>query len=187
MTTRHVFRPAAALALGLFLAAGPGLTAPARAAAPTAEAKTAARTVLRTFLKCWETGDRATFASLLHPELVFGYPGGRLTRETLLQTFDAYQKQKRDIRIYFGELFVSDGTKHFLNYQFAATDRESGKRFAVGTGVVCEMKDGKISAFREYWDTGVPEQQKAGELPLDEGKTVTPWPESVWLRPDRIN
>jgi ketosteroid isomerase-like protein len=178
-------RPAAwksaALAVALLLPTFAG------AAAPTPEAKAATRATLHSFLKCWETGDRATFAGLLHANLVFAYPGGRFNREALLRVFDDYQKQKRDIRIYLGDMFVSDGVKHILNYQFAATDRASGKRFAVGTGVICQFTDGKISAFREYWDTGVPEQQKAGELPLDEGAPVTPWPSTVWLRPDRIN
>lgn len=170
--------------LGLFVACLSAVLT--LAAAPTAEEKAATRQIIQKFLKCWETGDHATFSALLHPDLVFGYPGGRFNREGLIKTFDDYQKQKKDIKIYFGDLFVSDGAKHVINYQFAATDRESGKRFAVGTGVICEFKDSKIIAFREYWDASVPEDQKAGELPLDEGK-VAPWPISVWLRADTIN
>ena len=171
--------------LSILCLAATGVTVPIHAAT-TPETKVAARGSIEKFLKCWETGDRVTFAAMLHPDLVFGYPGGRFNRESLLQTFDRYQKQKKDIRIYFGDKFVSDGSKHILNYQFAATDRSTGKRFAVGTAIICQMTDGKFIAFREYWDTGVPEQQKAGELPLDEGQ-VSPWPMSVWLRADEIN
>ncbi|MFO1446832.1 MAG: nuclear transport factor 2 family protein [Opitutaceae bacterium] len=156
---------------------------PVRAASPEHEA---VRTLVQRFLKCWETGDVATFESLLHPQLSFGYPGGRMDRATLVATFKEYQAAKKDIRIYFGDAFISDGKKHCINYQFAATDRASGKRFAVGTGVMCELSEGKIIGFREYWDTRVAEAQKIGELPLDEG-VVTPWPGSVWLRKETIN
>lgn len=148
--------------------------------------KAAAQDTIKRFLKCWETGDRATFTSLIHPKIVFGYPGGRFDQAGLLKTFDTYLTQKKDIKIYFGDLFVSDGKKHIFIYQFAATDRATNQRFATGTGVIFEIVEGKIIALREYWDTGVPEKQKTGELPLDEG-VVSPWPISVWLRPDEIN
>ena len=160
--------------------------APAVPAAPSAAEKEASRVLIQTFLKCWESGDAATFASLLHPDLVFGYPGGRMGRDALVSLFSEYRRAKKDIKIYFGDVFISDGKKHCINYQFAATDRASGRRFAVGTGVMCELADGKIIGFREYWDTRIPEAQKQGELPLDEG-VVTPWPASVWLRKETIN
>lgn len=171
------------LAAGLLLATG--LCTPL-AAAPSPAEKAATRATIEKFLKCWETGDQATFASLLHPDVVFGYPGGRFNYDGLVKTFAAYHQQKHDIKIYFSEKFVSDGKKSVLPYQFAATDNATGKRFAVGTAAICEFKDGKIIAFREYWDTSVPEDQKSGALPLDEG-SVSPWPISVWLRADTIN
>jgi len=170
------------LAIGVLLA-GSAVSPVALAASAD---KAAIRATIEKFLKCWETNDAATFGSLLHPDLVFGYPGGRFNRDGLLKTFEEYHRQKHDIKIYLGDKFVSDGKKHVLIYQFAATDNATGKRFAVGTAVICELKDGKFVAFREYWDTSVAEDQKAGELPLDEG-TPTPWPVSVWLRPDTIN
>jgi len=176
---RKIVRGGVLSALLVLLAATSGWAA-------AATEKAVAQETLRRFLKCWETGDRETFAALLHPRLVFGYPGGRLTRDGLIQTFDTYQTQKKEIKIYFGDLSVSDGKHYIANYQFAATDRVTGKRFAVGTGAICELSEGKIVALREYWDAGVSEQQKEGLLPLDEGK-VSPWPMSVWLRPEEIN
>jgi ketosteroid isomerase-like protein len=145
-----------------------------------------AKALYSRFLKAWETGDVGAFSACLHPALVFKYPGGVLSKDELVATFTAYQKDKKDIKIYFGDFFISEGTKHFIAYQFAATDRATEKRFAVGTGVAGEIKDGQIIAFREYWDAEVAEKQKAGELPLDEGK-VAPWPASVWLRFDTID
>ncbi len=155
-------------------------SAPARAADPAAQA------VYTKFLKAWESGDAEAFAACLHPDLVFKYPGGVLSRDELVATFKTYQTEKKDIKIYLADFFVSDGARHFTAYQFAATDRATEKRFAVGTGVAGEIKDGLIVAFREYWDSEVAQRQKADELPLDEG-TVLPWPASVWLRFDTID
>jgi len=152
----------------------------ARAAEPAAQA------LYSKFLKSWETGDAETFAACLHPDIVFKYPGGVLGRDQLVATFKSYHKEKKDIKIYLADFFVSDKAKHFTAYQFAATDRATGKRFAVGTGVAGEIKDGLIIAFREYWDAEVAQRQKAGELPLDEGD-VLPWPSSIWLRFDTID
>lgn len=157
------------------------------AAAPAARAVDPdARAVYTRFLKSWETGDEKTFAACLHPKVVFKYPGGVLNREELIATFKAYQTEKKDIKIYLADFFVSDGRRHRTAYQFAATDRATGKRFAVGTGVAGEVEDGLITVFREYWDSEVAQRQKAGELPLDEG-SVLPWPSSVWLRFDTID
>lgn len=146
----------------------------------------AAKELYSKFLKSWETGDADAFASCLHPDLAFKYPGGVLGRDELISTFKTYQAEKTAIKIYLADFFVSQGTRHFTAYQFAATDRASGKRFAVGTGVAGEIKDGLIVSFKEYWDSEVPQRQKAGELPLDEG-SVLPWPSSVWLRFETID
>jgi ketosteroid isomerase-like protein len=168
---------------------GPGLLTlllclPGAAAAAVSKAE--ATDIIQTFLKSWETGDAETFASLLHDEVLFAYPGGRFGKEELIDTFTAYQTAKTDIRIYFWDNVISDGETHVTAYQFAATDVATGERFAVGTGVVCRIVDGQIALFKEYYDNTVAPAQKAGELPLDEGR-VTPWPASIWLRPDTID
>lgn len=153
-----------------------------RAATDRGEAKA----LIQGFLSSWETGDAETFAASLHPDLVFAYPGGRLNRDEVIALFDSYQQEKTAIKIYFADYFITDGETHVTAYQFAATDRESEKRFAVGTGVVCRIADGKIVLFKEYWDSELAPRQQAGQLPLDEG-IVTPWPASVLLRPDTID
>jgi len=175
------------LCLGLLLAGvGPGhLRADPPTLPPVAKAEAAG--IVHRFLKCWETGDQATFAGLLDDKVVFGYPGGRFGKAELVQTFGDYQRQKKDIKIYFSDFFVSDGQRHVTSYQFAATDRTTGLRFAVGTGVICKIEGGKIIEFKEYWDSEVAGRQKLGELPLDEGQVIAPWPSSVLLRAEKIN
>ncbi len=144
------------------------------------------RTLVERFLKCWESGDRQTFATLLHADVEFAYPGDRLGKSELIAVFEDYQRRKQNIRIYFWDEFFIDGDKFAFAYQFAATDRATGKRQAVGTGVVGRIEDGKIVLFKEYYDEQVAELQYQGKLPLDEGQ-VSPWPASVWLRPETID
>jgi len=78
------------------------------------------------------------------------------------------------------------GDRFATAYQFAATDRATGKRQAVGTGVTGIIENGKILLFKEYYDEEVAPRQYDEELPLDEG-IVTPWPASIWLRPETID
>lgn len=144
------------------------------------------RELVHGFLESWETGDVQTFAAAVHDDVVFAYPGDRLDRAGLIAMFERYQTEKRDIRIYLGDEFFVDGDRFALGYQFAATDVESGKRQAVGTGVVGRIEEGRIILFKEYYDEHVATLQYAGELPLDEGR-VAPWPASIWLRPETID
>ena len=144
------------------------------------------RAIVERFLKSWETNDAAAFAAALHADVEFAYPGDRLGKQELLDLFAAYQQEKQDIRIYFWDEFFVAGDRFALAYQFAATDRGSGKRQAVGTGVVGRLKDGKIILFKEYYDESVAELQYQGKLPLDEGE-VAPWPARIWLRPETID
>ena len=153
------------------------------AASPT---KAEAKGLIHGFLSAWESGDADAFAAVLHPDVVFAYPGGRLDYEALTALFTSYQQEKTDIKIYFADFLISDGDRFVTAYQFAATDVESAQRFAVGTGIVCRFADGKLIEVKEYWDSQLPALQKSGELPLDEG-VVAPWPDSIWLRPETID
>ncbi len=155
-----------------------------------AETREQAQTIVQTLLRCWQSNDFRTFASLLGEDALFAYPGGRLNKAQLLDLFKAYHQEKRDIRVYFWDQFFVSGPKFFTAYQFAATDVKSGKRQAVGTGVAGELRNGKIVLLKEYYDGEVAVHQYDGTLPLDEGivtPLVTPWPARVWLRPDLVN
>ena len=142
--------------------------------------------IVHSFLKCWESNDILTFENLLHDSVLFAYPGDRLNKEELVDLFRGYQQEKEEIKIYLWETFLSSGNKFATAYQFAATDILTNKRQAVGTGIIGEIQDGKIILLKEYYDESVATLQYQGKLPLDEGK-VTPWPSSIWLRPETID
>ena len=122
----------------------------------------------------------------MHEDILFAYPGDRLGKAETMAMFKEFQAEKRDIKIYFWDQLILDNNRFATSYQFAATDIQTGKRQAVGTGVVGELKDGKIILFKEYYDEEVAILQYDNQLPLDEG-IVCPWPASVWLKPETID
>lgn len=144
-----------------------------------------AEALLRRTVSCWATGDITTFAGAFADDAEFVYTGGRFTKTELVRAFHDCQRQKRDVRVYFGQ-FVVEGDRFAFEYQFAATDRATGRRQAVGTGVIGELSDGRIARYHEFWDEGIALQQLAGTLPLDEGR-VSPAPASLKMQADRIN
>lgn len=158
-------------------------TAPAGAAGPMPRAELVAL-VTRT-LKAWEARDAAIFTSAFTADAVWAYPGGSISRPAFDGTFKDLLARKRDIRIYVGD-FIVQGDEFAVQYQFAATDQATGKRWAVGTGVRGTIRDGRISVIKEYWDEHIPVGQLAGGLPLDEGQAF-PAPASVIMTGERIN
>ncbi len=136
-------------------------------------------------LKSWEAGDAAAFTSAFTDDAVWAYPGGRIRRGAFADTFSGLCARKRDIRIYVGD-FIVQGAEFAVQYQFAATDRKTGKRWAVGTGVRGTIRDGRIAVFKEYWDEHIPVGQLASAMPLDEGE-IFPAPASVIMTGERIN
>jgi ketosteroid isomerase-like protein len=136
-------------------------------------------------LKAWEAGDAAGFTGAFAPDAIWAFPGGKIGREQFASTFADLLGRKKDIKIYVGA-FVIQGNEFAAQYQFAATDRKTGKRWAVGTGVRGTVRDGKIAVLKEYWDEHIPVFQLANTLPLDEGQPF-PAPASVIMTGERIN
>lgn len=142
-------------------------------------------TLIKDMLKTWESGDAEKFAAAFGDKTLFAYPGDRFDKPQLVEMFKDYHREKSDIKIYFGQFLVS-GDRFALTYQFAATDRQSGARQAVGSAATGRIEDGKIVLYQEYYDEHVAKRQAAKEIPLDEGY-VTPYPHSLMLDPKLIN
>lgn len=137
-------------------------------------------------LKAWEQPDPAQFVAVFAEDAFFAYPGGQLGKDGLGPLFTDLQARKKDIKIYIGPFLVV-GNEFVVRYQFACTDRATGKRQAVGTAVRGSLRDGRIVKFKEYWDAHIADEQSRGELPLDEGIPDFPSPASVIMTGKRIN
>ena len=141
---------------------------------------------VRHVLACWEAGDSAGFLAAFADDAVFAYPGGRVGKSDLGALFADLQSRKRDVKVYVGP-FVVAGNEFALRYQFACTDRVTGRRQAVGTGVRGTLRNGKIVKFKEYWDAHIAPEQAEGKLPLDEGDPLFPIAAGFMMTPERVN
>lgn len=155
--------------------------APAAPPMPRAQMET----LVKDMLKTWETGDAEKFADAFDNKSIFAYPGDRLDKSQLVEVFKNYHRDKSDIKIYFGQ-FLVDGDQFALMYQFAATNRQSGARQAVGSAATGRVENGKVVIYKEYYDEHVAKRQATKEIPLDEGH-VTAYPYSLMLDPRLIN
>jgi ketosteroid isomerase-like protein len=133
------------------------------------------RSIVMRSLKSWETLDEKAFIETAHPDLLFAYPGQRTDRQGALQVYRMWKEKFRDTKVYVKQILVED-SRFAVEYQFATTSIASGKRTAMGTTAVGEIRDGKIVLLKEYTDSQVDDLQREGKLPLDEGAEPFPWP-----------
>lgn len=125
--------------------------------------------------RAWETGDDALLDSLLHADVVFAYPGRRLNKEQTLEDLRFFRDNYTDTKVYINRVIVN-GDNVAVEWQFATTKKETGKREVVSDAVIGHMRDGQFDVWKEYLDGRVKGMQSEGALELEEGKEPFPWP-----------
>jgi ketosteroid isomerase-like protein len=166
---RAVPRPASPLLLcGLLLTAG-------CRASDEGASKQAIEELVWQHAKAWETGDAALFERIIHPDIVFAYPGGRLGKPEIMGSFNDFARDFKDTRVYVHKILIQ-GDEVAVEWQFASTERQSGKRSAVSDGIIGRVKEGRFILWKEYFDPSVASQQADGGLALEEGQEPFPWP-----------
>lgn len=139
------------------------------------------RTMVMDHARAWETGNEELLASLLHEDVVFAYPGRRLSKEETLTDLRAFRAAYSDTRVYIHEIII-DGDKVAVEWQFATTKNETGKREVVSDAIIAEVKDGRFVIWKEYLDGRVKGLQAEGKLELEEGEEPFPWPKKIEIR-----
>ncbi|MBI2659291.1 nuclear transport factor 2 family protein [Candidatus Woesearchaeota archaeon] len=125
--------------------------------------------------KAWETGDYELLDSVLHEDIVFAYPGRRMSKQETLQDLIEYNKTFKDTKIYINKIIIN-GDDLAVEWQFASTNVKTGNRTAVSDAIIGEVKDGKVIVWKEYLDGRVSRMQSNGTLALEEGEEPFPWP-----------
>jgi len=182
--------PLLSIALLAAIAAIPGTAAESKPAAvpppPLVDTREQLVAFVTRVLQTWEQGDSAGFLAAFTDDAVFAFPGGRVGKTELGALFADLHARKRDVKVYIGP-FIVLGNEFALRYQFACTDRVTGRRQALGTGVRGTLRDGKIVMFKEYWDGLIAAEQAEGKIPLDEGNPLFPIASGYMMTPDRVN
>lgn len=140
-----------------------------------------ARALVEKHATAWETGDEELLSSILAEDAVFAYPGRRLSKAETLADLRAFSAAYRDTKVYVNEVIV-DGNNIAVEWQFATTKNETGKREVVSDAIIAEIKDGKFVVWKEYLDGRVKGLQAEGKLELEEGAEPFPWPKKIEIR-----
>ncbi len=131
--------------------------------------------------RAWETGDEELLTTLLHEDVVFAYPGRRLTKAQTLDDLRFFRDAYEDTKVYIHTVIV-EGDDVAVEWQFATTKKETGKREVVSDAIIGKVKDGKFIVWKEYLDGRVKGLQAEGSLELEEGEEPFPWPLKIEVR-----
>lgn len=123
----------------------------------------------------WKNGDEELLNEILHEDVIFAYPGRRLNKEQTLEDLRFFRDEFENTEVYIHNIII-DGNMLAVEWQFASTLKETGKRQVVSDAIIGEIKDGKIIVWKEYLDGRVKGLQAEGQLELEEGETPFPWP-----------
>lgn len=156
---------------------GSGSETGAEPSGTTAPSARVVEQLVRDHARAWMTGDTALVRDILHEDALLAYPRRRVDRDTWVAELATFHESNVDTRVYVHRIVV-DGETFAVEWQFATTDRETGERTAVGDAIIGEVRDGRISLWKEYLDGRVFALQRSGALPLDEGLEPFPWPET---------
>ena len=143
--------------------------------------ETFVRELVEKHARAWETGDEALLAELLHDEAVFAYPGRRLDKAQTLEDLRAFRDAYSDTKVYLHTVIV-EGNDVAVEWQFATTKNETGKREVVSDAIIAHVRDGKFDVWKEYLDGRVKGMQAEGTLELEEGEEPFPWPKRIEIR-----
>lgn len=139
------------------------------------------RALVEQHARAWETGDEKLLSSVLHPDVVFAYPGRRLTKEETLNDLRSFRDAYTDTKVYIHKVIV-DGNDVAVEWQFATTNTKTGKREVVSDAIIAHIQDGRFDVWKEYLDGRVKGLQAEGKLELEEGKEPFPWPKKIEIR-----
>jgi len=131
--------------------------------------------LVRRHATAWETGDTVLLRAILHDGAIVAYPQRRLAKEAWLKDLADFSRDHTETRVYIHQITV-EGSDFAVEWQFATTERESGKRTVVSDAIIGRVQDGKIVLWKEYLDGRVRTLQMEGALGLEEGEEPFPWP-----------
>ncbi|MDA0312781.1 MAG: nuclear transport factor 2 family protein [Gemmatimonadetes bacterium] len=135
----------------------------------------AVEALIRQHARAWEAGDTTLLKRILHDRARLAYPKRRLDKGAWLKELTDFSRDHTETRIYIHQITV-EGADFAVEWQFATTQRESGRRIVVSDAIIGRVQDGRIVLWKEYLDGRVRKLQVDGVLELEEGEEPFPWP-----------
>ena len=104
----------------------------------------------------WMTRDADAFAQLfaLNGELIV--PGGRWQgRAKIREEISRFTQQYSQVHIDIRGIIV-DGNQAAVEWHYEDTEKATGKRHRADDAIIVDFREGKITRWREYFDTKTP-------------------------------
>jgi uncharacterized protein (TIGR02246 family) len=110
-------------------------------------------------ISAWEQGDAEALAAGFAPRGEIVVSGKRIVgHAALVATVVRFSSRHRDVqvtvhRITFGEDCAA------VEYRWEDTKVETGERYVADDAVWVDFEDGRITRWREYWDSETPKKE----------------------------
>jgi len=106
-------------------------------------------------VQAWERNDFAIAAADWLPTGELISPGGHVAAKDMQAAMTDYFTHFGDARITVKNVFLSpDGNKAAIEWDWVVTRRRDGVRGVTHDAIIVDLKGGKISSWREYFDFG---------------------------------
>jgi uncharacterized protein (TIGR02246 family) len=107
----------------------------------------------------WVARDADALAQLFLPEGELIVPGQWWQGQARIRAeISKFAQQYIDVSITIRRIIV-DGNQAAVEWHYEDTEKATGKRHQMDDAIVIEVKDGRISYWREYFDTEIPSQE----------------------------
>ena len=112
-----------------------------------------ARALVERQARAWECADVAAITADFAPDGVLISPGGRWQGHDALRTAAAaFFAASTDVQVTVTRVLL-DGDQGAVEWTWSETRRADGRRHTVEDAIIFALRDGRITYWREYFDT----------------------------------
>src|SRR5262245_19118216 len=112
-----------------------------------------ARALVQRQADAWEEANADAIIADFEPDGVLIAPGGQWKgHDSLRQAIASFFATSSDIQITITRVLV-DGDQGAVEWTWRETKKSTGKRHTVDDAIIFMVRDGKITSWREYFDT----------------------------------
>jgi ketosteroid isomerase-like protein len=103
--------------------------------------------------KSWEENNFALAKQDWLPDGVLVSPAGQWLTHELKKEMEMFHREYRDLVVTIKNVFATqDGSRLAVEWDWTVTRRSDGQRGTTPDAIIAELVDGKIKAWREYFD-----------------------------------
>jgi len=104
----------------------------------------------------WIAGDADALSQLFTPDGVLIVPGQRWQGQAKIQEeVSRFAQQYTDVKIDIQQIIVADN-RAAVEWHYEDREKATGKRNQADDAILIDFQDGRISRWREYFDTETP-------------------------------